>query len=58
MLVDPQINRLILESRAGRPVSRKPHPLDEVFGFGLHAEAARRWFASFRVSGPTATPWC
>lgn len=29
-----------------------PDGLDEVFGFSLHAEAARRWFASLRINGP------
>lgn len=31
-----------------------PDGLDEVFAFPLHAEAARRWFASERIAGPHA----
>jgi ADP-ribose pyrophosphatase YjhB (NUDIX family) len=29
-----------------------PDGLDQVIGFSLHTEAARRWFASLRISGP------
>ena len=36
---------------AERGVVLGPDGLDAVFGFPLHAEAARRWFASLRISG-------
>ena len=29
-----------------------PRPLDEVFAFSLHTEAARKYFASRAITGP------
>lgn len=37
---------------AERGVVFGPDGLDEAFGFSLHVEAARRWFASLRIAGP------
>lgn len=39
---------------AERGVVWGPDGLDAVFGFGLHAEAARRWFAAQGIAGPHA----
>jgi ADP-ribose pyrophosphatase YjhB (NUDIX family) len=36
---------------AERGVVLGPDGLDDVVGFSLHAEAARRWFASLRIGG-------
>ena len=49
--------RLLSEAQhetAERGVVFGPDGLDEVVGFTLHAEAARRWFAGLRIRGPHA----